>query len=398
MTKIEEIFGFTDLYIVVDDWESSYCYYPRKLGIKKNNPPKLISENQKPIIIKMLRAYKKRKLEVIRKEKKISEEITHKLFENININELIKEEFLENTLIEEKKIKQLLSKIDVDFKLQKMIKTNIEKLITNEQSLINEKIVDMSFEFMGKHFRTYEMSGKNGNQIVFRQTINKEMTLRKTGIQPEIIKYLLSEDLSDGGLVILCGSYGSGKSTTCSAMIKERLLDFGGFCITVEDPIEIPLEGKHGDGRCVQLEVNPNEGFAPKIREITRAYPTGQNLIMLVGEIRDSETASQALRSAIDGRLVITTVHADNVQSALKRLITLASDVITEDGARDLLANSFRVCIHQSLKTGKLETNFLVGTKEAKAYIKRNEIDKVSSELERQGNCLKLKKEIKIDK
>ena len=214
------------------------------------------------------------------------------------------------------------------------------------------------------------------------------------------IKYkkLLSEDLNEGGLVILCGSNGSGKSTTCAGLLKERLIRFGGYCITVEDPIEIPLEGQHGDGRCVQLEVDAKLGFAPKIREIMRAYPTGQNLSMLIGEIRDPDTASQALRSAIDGRLVVTTIHADNIQSALKRLLVLASDILTEDGAKDLLSNSFRIGRHQSLKTGKLKSEFLMGTKETQLLIRRGEIDKISSELELQKQRISLKKEINYKK
>ena len=398
MEDLTEIFSFTDLYIVIDDWESSYCYYPLETNnnIKKNNPPKLISEKQKPYIRKMIRAYKKRKLEILRKEKRVSEEITNKLFKNVEINTILKEEMIDSTNVPESKIDSLLKKLDVDFKLQKLVKRNIEEYISEEETLINEKIIDMSFEFMGKHFRTYEMNGKKGKQIVCRQTFNKERKLNKTGISPEILKYLLSEDLNEGGLVILCGSNGSGKSTTCAGLIKERLLNFGGYCITVEDPIEIPLEGQHGDGRCVQLEINPNEGFAPKIREIMRAYPTGQNLLMLIGEIRDSETASQALRSAIDGRLVITTIHADNIQSALKRILVLASDVLTDEVARDLLANSFRMAIHQSLKTGRLEAECIIGTKESQMLIKRGQIDKISSELERQKQCIILKKEIKF--
>jgi Tfp pilus assembly pilus retraction ATPase PilT len=393
--NVEELFSFTDLYIVMEDWESSYCYYPKKQkDIKQNNPPKLITEEQKPFIKKMIRAYQKRKLEILRKEKKISNDIADKLFEDLYPNTILKEELLENTSIEEGKANNLLKKIDIEYGIKKQITRNIEKYIAEENLFNNYSIVDMSFTFMGRHFRTYEMNARNGIQIVCRQTFSKERKLSQTGINPEILQHLCSKDLNEGGLIILCGSNGSGKSTTCAALLKERLLRFGGYCITVEDPIEIPLEGQHGDGRCVQLEINHNEGFAPKIREIMRAYPTGQNLMMLIGEIRDAETASQALRSAIDGRLVITTIHSDNIQSALKRLIVLASDVLTEEGAKDLLSNSFRIGIHQNLKTGKLETQFLMGSQETSNLIKRGDIDKISSELERQNKCLELKKPI----
>ena len=204
----------------------------------------------------------------------------------------------------------------------------------------------------------------------------------------------MHEDLNKGGLILLCGSNGSGKSTTCAAVLKERLYKYGGYCITVEDPVEIPLEGQHGDGRCVQLEINPEEGFATKIREIMRAYPTGQNLMMLIGEIRDADTASQALRSAIDGRLVISTIHADNIKSAMKRLIVLASEKLTDEGAKDLLSNSFRIGIHQSLSTGDLKTEFLLGNKEIKNLTRRGDIDKINSEMERQKMCIEQRKDL----
>lgn len=397
--KLNEIFSFTDLYIVLEDWESSYCYYPKKSGdIKQNNPPKLITEEQKPYVKKMIKEYKKRKLEILRKEKKVSGEISDKLFEDVFPNMILKEELLENTSINEEKVNNLLKKVDLEYSLKKQVTRNIEKYIAEEDIFHNNSIVDMSFQFLGRHFRTYEMKGKKGTQIVCRQTFSKERPLSKTGIHPEIQKYLCSPELNEGGLIILCGSNGSGKSTTCAAVLKERLLRYGGYCITVEDPVEIPLEGQHGDGRCVQLEINPNEGFAPKIREIMRAYPTGQNLMMLIGEIRDADTASQALRSAIDGRLVISTIHSDNIQSALKRLLVLASDVLTEEGARDLLSNSFRMGLHQSLKTTKMKTEFLLGTREVVNQIKRGEVDKVSSELERQLKCIELKKDLDFKK
>jgi len=397
MSKLDNIFAFTDLYIVLDDWESSYCYYAKdKNNIRKNNPARLISEDQKPYIKNMMRAYKKRKLEVLSKEMKVGEVILSKLFNGVDVNDLIKNEFLEKTNIGEEKIEKLLKKIDIDFKLHRILKRNIDKYISEENTVITESVKDMSFEFMGRGFRTYEMNAKNGRQIVCRQTFNKEIKLYETGIKSDVVKYLLSPKLASGGLIIICGTNGSGKSTTCAGLVKERLVDFGGYCITIEEPIEIKIEGQHGDGRCIQLEVSSSEGFSDKIRQITRAYPTGQNLIMMVGEVRDSETASQVLRAAINGCLVITTVHSDNVINAMNRMLTLASDNLTVDSAKDLLSNSLRMVVHQSLKSGEMETNFVVGTKEVSMYIKRGQIDNMATEIERQQQCLKLGKEIKF--
>jgi Tfp pilus assembly pilus retraction ATPase PilT len=394
-SEIEEVFLFTDLYIVVDDWESSYCYYPpEKNDIKVNNPPKLITKKQKPYIRKFIREYKKRKAELVKKEVNLSENVTKKIIGELNIKSIFKEDIMENTNITEQQLNKLLKYSNINQLTSNLLKKNIEKYAIEENVFIKNNIKDISMEFMNRHFRIYEMEGKNGKQIVCRQTFNKERKLNSTGISDKIIKYLMHEDLNKGGLIILCGSNGSGKSTTCAAILKERLYKYGGYCITVEDPIEIPLEGQHGDGRCVQLEINPEEGFAPKIREMMRAYPTGQNLMMLIGEIRDSDTASQALRSAIDGRLVITTIHADNIKSALKRLIVLASEKLTEEGAKDLLSNSFRIGIHQSLLSGTLSTDFLLGNREVRNLTKTGDIDKLNSEMERQKMSLDLDKDL----
>ena len=391
--EIEEVFSFTDLYIVMNDWESSYCYYPpNKNDISVNNPPRLITNLQKPYIKRFIREYKRRKEEIIKKENNLSENVTKKIIGDLNIKDIFKEDILNNSNITKEQVDKLLKYSNINELSHKEIKKRIEKYAINENVFIKNNLKDISLEFLGKHFRVYEMDGKKGKQIVCRQTFNKERNIEKTGLSNQIIKYLMHEDLNKGGLIILCGSNGSGKSTTCAAILKERLYKYGGYCITVEDPVEIPLEGQHGDGRCVQLEINPEEGFAPKIREIMRAYPTGQNLMMLIGEIRDSDTASQALRSAIDGRLVITTIHADNIKSALKRIIVLASEKLTEEGARDLLSNSFRVGLHQSLLSGELKTEFLLGNSTIKNLTRHGDIDKINSEMERQKMSINLNK------
>ena len=391
--ELEEVFSFTDLYIVMDDWESSYCYYPpKKNDIKVNNPPRLITKQQKPYIKKFIREYKRKKAEIVKQENNLSENVTKKIIGDLDIKNIFKEDILMNSSITEVQLDKLLKYSNINELALKELKKNIEKYAINENVFIKNNIKDVSLEFMGKHFRIYEMDGKKGKQIVCRQTFNKERKLEETGLSNGIIKYLMHEDLNRGGLIILCGSNGSGKSTTCAAVLKERLYKYGGYCITVEDPVEIPLEGQHGDGRCVQLEINPEEGFAPKIREIMRAYPTGQNLMMLIGEIRDSDTASQALRSAIDGRLVVTTIHADNIKSAMKRLIVLASEKLTEEGAKDLLSNSFRIGLHQSLLSGELKTEFLLGNSTIRNLTRRGDIDKINSEMERQKMSMELNK------
>jgi type II secretory ATPase GspE/PulE/Tfp pilus assembly ATPase PilB-like protein len=324
--ELNELLNFTDLYIVENDWEKSYYFIFDKNKDRNNNPPRLLTPRQKPII--------------------------KDFYNRFN---LLKE--------------------------QGKLKTKGDKL-------------DYSFIFKGRTFRCYIIKASHGNVIACRQVFNKEIPLDKTGISKEIRSYLLHEDLNQGGLIIICGSNGSGKTTSCAALIRARLEAFGGYCLTIEDPVEIPIEGKHGSGVCLQIEVEGQFEFAPKVREIMRAYPTGQNLLMLIGETRDAETATQALRSAIDGRLVITTIHADGIQGALTRLLTLASDKISKIEAQQLLSHSFRVGIHQRLLDGELKVQFLLGTKSVNNKIKNNDLTKLIQDLEQQELAIKAKKDL----
>ncbi len=393
MNNKNDLLSFTDIYILEDDIENSYCYYKKKNSIQKNNPSVKVDKELLPHVIGILKEYKLKIAELVHKDKLNIEKIYSDLFYNINISDLIKKELLENTTIDIEKIKYILSKIEISNQLKNLIIQNIK----NNEIILNKKnnYKDISFSYLNRHFRAYIIEGQKGNQIVCRQTFNKEIKLNKTGLNKSIQEILLSEELNSGGLILLCGTNGSGKSTTSAALIKERLELHGGFCMTVEDPVEIPIEGNHGAGICIQVQINNEDSFATKIRELTRAYPTGQNLLLLIGEIRDGDTAAQALKSAIDGRLVITTIHSDNVESALKRLIIMASEYLTLEGAQDILANSFRVCIHQSLVSGELKTKFLKNNQAVSNAIKSGDIYKLNSEIERQE--IAINKNIKIE-
>jgi type IV pilus assembly protein PilB len=113
------------------------------------------------------------------------------------------------------------------------------------------------------------------------------------------------------GGVIVCGPTGSGKTTTLYAALA-ALHDGARSIITIEDPVEAPLEG------VVQVPVNPRIGltFARGLRTILRADPD----VILIGEIRDNETADIAMQAALTGHLVLSTLHAESAAAALARL------------------------------------------------------------------------------
>nr|WP_229650575.1 ATPase, T2SS/T4P/T4SS family [Vibrio splendidus]MCC4883238.1 GspE family protein [Vibrio splendidus] len=175
-----------------------------------------------------------------------------------------------------------------------------------------------------------------------------------------LYRQLTSSRLNGGGIILVCGTPGNGKSTTCASIVKERLQIHGGHCNTIEDPCEMPLHGKIGEkGYCIQREVDDESSFEEALRDTLRGYPTATNNILMLGEIRDSTTAEMALNSAIDGRLVISTFHAAGVVEAIKRLLSLATESMGISEASDLLASSLRAVIHQRVIGSTLSVSCL---------------------------------------
>ena len=116
------------------------------------------------------------------------------------------------------------------------------------------------------------------------------------------------------GLVLVTGPTGSGKTTTLYAALQE--LNNGEYHIlTVEDPIEYRLDG------VVQIQVHPaiNFGFAQALRHILRHDPD----VILIGEVRDAETAKIAVESALTGHLVLSTLHTNSASQTVTRLIEI---------------------------------------------------------------------------
>jgi type II secretory ATPase GspE/PulE/Tfp pilus assembly ATPase PilB-like protein len=116
------------------------------------------------------------------------------------------------------------------------------------------------------------------------------------------------------GALLLAGPTGSGKTTSLYAALKE-LNEPHRKCITIEDPIEYAMGG------VTQMAINPKIGltFAPLLRTVLRADPD----VVMVGEIRDPETAEIAVRAALTGHLVLSSLHTNDAPSALTRLVDM---------------------------------------------------------------------------
>lgn len=168
---------------------------------------------------------------------------------------------------------------------------------------------------------------------------------------------LMSEDLQRGGLVLVVGKPGSGKTTTASATIVSRLEAHGGVAFTVEDPAELPLNGRHGKGYCTQREVAGATGrdWVESMRGILRSQPVGTHLMLLVGEIRDAEAARTMLRAASNGFLVVSTSFATDVISGIDSIFQMVGDEYASS-----LAESLRIVLYQHLVDGRLTAEMLM--------------------------------------
>lgn len=138
--------------------------------------------------------------------------------------------------------------------------------------------------------------------------------LSELGMAPAVLERLTRMLARSSGLVLVTGPTGSGKTTTLYAALAERSTP-GVKVVTVEDPVEYRLEG------VVQLPVNVKAGFgfANALRAILRHDPD----VILVGEMRDVETAGIAVQAALTGHLVLSTLHTTDATGALPRLVEM---------------------------------------------------------------------------
>jgi twitching motility protein PilU len=132
---------------------------------------------------------------------------------------------------------------------------------------------------------------------------------------PEVLKELI---LNKRGLLLMVGGTGSGKSTTLAAMIDHRNSTMGGHILTIEDPVE--FFHPHKKSLINQRELGPDtHSYANALKSSLREAPD----VILIGEIRDRETMEAALELAGTGHLCISTLHANNADQALTRIINM---------------------------------------------------------------------------
>lgn len=207
-----------------------------------------------------------------------------------------------------------------------------------------------ALKYKGESYRVERIMTVSGVQFNCRKMPRETPNIFKLGLPPTVIKYLIGLS-QESGLILVGGPTGSGKTTTLSALIRTYMETDGGFLYTVEDPPEMPLDGLYrakngGLGLCKQTPVE-NERWEEGLKSALRSRPR----YILVGEIRTPETASQVLRAATSGHLVLSTIHANSVEDSLNAMIKYAAGAnLPEVLVTDLLARSILAVVHQKLE------------------------------------------------
>ena len=181
-----------------------------------------------------------------------------------------------------------------------------------------------AYEGRAIDFRVSIMPSSFGEDAVLRvldkQAVTDQMTelsLDSLGFDDDVVGSLRKLSERPYGMLLVTGPTGSGKTTTLYGAISETNSGLGKI-VTIEDPVEYQLPG------VLQIPVNEKKGltFARGLRSILRHDPDK----IMVGEIRDPETAQIAIQSALTGHLVFTTVHANNVFDVLSRFLHMGVD------------------------------------------------------------------------
>ncbi len=176
--------------------------------------------------------------------------------------------------------------------------------------------VELDFQGRRIDLRISIMPTVHGEKVVMRllDRSNKILTVEELGMSPYNVGRFEKITSVPHGIVLVTGPTGSGKSTTLYATLM-KLNDVKKNIITVEDPVEYRLNGVN------QTQVNTKAGltFASCLRAILRQDPD----VIMLGEIRDSETAEIAVRASITGHVVLSTLHTNDTASSVSRLVDM---------------------------------------------------------------------------
>ncbi|MFN0128413.1 MAG: GspE/PulE family protein [Verrucomicrobiales bacterium] len=201
--------------------------------------------------------------------------------------------------------------------LQSMVIARLKimsRLDIAERRLPQDGRIGLELEGRSIDVRVATIPTVEGEQVSLRLLNQEKFSITKLGLEPHVRTTIESLLKMSNGIILITGPTGSGKSTSLYAFLSELNTPFRRI-VTVEDPVENKLEG------VMQIAVKPeiNLTFAAGLRSILRADPN----VVMVGEMRDLETAEIAIRAALTGHLVFSTLHTNDAIAGITRLVDM---------------------------------------------------------------------------
>lgn len=201
--------------------------------------------------------------------------------------------------------------------LQSMVIARLKimaRLDIAERRLPQDGRIGLELEGNSIDVRVATIPTVEGEQVSLRLLNQEKFSILKLGLEPHVRSTIDSLLKMSNGIILITGPTGSGKSTSLYAFLSELNTPFRRI-VTVEDPVENKLEG------VMQIAVKPeiNLTFAAGLRSILRADPN----VVMVGEMRDLETAEIAIRAALTGHLVFSTLHTNDAIAGITRLVDM---------------------------------------------------------------------------
>lgn len=243
---------------------------------------------------------------------------------------------------------------------------------------------DGVIDFEGVRTRLSRLKMADGTAWVCARRINTVIPdIDQLGMAPHIVNHMKGLGVRDG-LVLVAGATGAGKTTTAVALLAHYLKTYGGTAVTIEDPAEFLLKGRHGEsGQCFQVEVQNDEDWAICLKRSLRWAPR----YIFVGEIRTPKAAEQLLRAATTGHLVITTVHASTIEESLLGIQFLAEQAMGP-GVQNMLATGLTGVVHQAFRDNNVWLKYIftdpdVAADPVRALIRDGKIGGISTYVDR---------------
>lgn len=242
----------------------------------------------------------------------------------------------------------------------------LSNLRTDEHNVAQDGKLQFNLDEENVDVRVSIVPITNGEKIVMRllSERSRQFSLLDLGLSPIDLEKVKKAYTKPFGMVLATGPTGSGKTTSVYAILK-LLNDRNVNIMTIEDPVEYNIEGVN------HIQVNPktNLTFASGLRSIVRQDPD----IILVGEIRDNETADIAINSAMTGHIVLSTVHTNDAATTIPRLLDMEIEPF-------LIASTINIIIAQRLVRkihSRCRVSIEVGIKELAQYINASLLKKI---------------------